>query len=262
MATVEKNDVLVADRNFCVLSFLFGIFLAEGYFVVRQHKSMPYKSLSDMVFVGDSETGEVYEEKVQFIYEGKEQEARRIIVKLNKPTRDGELEIAIFTNLPEEVADAIKVAEIYRQRWGIETAFQKLEEYLNSEINTLGYPKAALFGFCTALVAFNVYAVVMAAIRAAHPDINVNDEISDYYIAEEISTTSGGMSIIVEEKDWRIFVNGSISEVSTALLYLAGNLNLRKFKKNKRGPKKSPAPKDKFKGQPHVSTAKLLAADG
>jgi len=102
----------------------------------------------------------------------------------------------------------------------------------------------------------------MAAIRAAHPDINVKDEISDYYIAEEISTTYGGMSIIVEKEDWEIFVNGSISEVSTLLLLLAGNLNLRKFKKNKRGPKKSPAPKDKFKGKPHVSTAKLLAADG
>ena len=262
LSTVEKNDVLVEDRNFCVLSFLFGISLAEGYFVVRQHKSMPYKSLSDMVFVGDTETGKVYEEKVKLIYEDEELEARRIIVKLNKPTRDGELEIAIFSNLPEEVADAIKISEIYRKRWGIETAFQKLEKYLNSELNTLGYPKAALFGFCTALVAFNVYAVVMAAIRAAHPDINVNEEISDYYIAEEISTTSGGMSIIVEEKDWNIFVSGGVSEVCAALLYLAGNLDLRKFKKNKRGPKKSPTPKDKFKGKPHVSTAKLLAADG
>jgi hypothetical protein len=67
---------------------------------------------------------------------------------------------------------------------------------------------------------------------------------------------------IVEEKDWGIFVNGSISEVSAALLFLAGTLNLRKFKKNKRVPKKSPTPKDKFKGKPHVSTAKLLAAEG
>ena len=262
LETVEKNNLIVADRNFCVSSFLFGISLAEGYFVVRQHKSMPYNPLSQIVFIGDADTGKVYEEKVQFIYNGDELKARRIIVKLNKPTRNGESEIAIFSNLPEEVASAIKIAEIYRERWGIETAFQKLEKYLNSELNTLGYPKAALFGFCVALVAFNVYAVVMAAIRGAHPDININDEISDYYIAEEISTTSGGMSIIVEEKEWDIFVNGSISEVSTALLYLAGNLDLRKFKKNKRSAKKPPTPKDKFKGKPHVSTAKLLAANG
>jgi hypothetical protein len=43
-------------------------------------------------------------------YEDKELETRRIIVKLNKRTRDGELEIGIFSNLPVEVADAIKAA--------------------------------------------------------------------------------------------------------------------------------------------------------
>ena len=73
----------------------------------------------------------------------KKLEIRRIVVKLNEPTRNGESEIALFTNLPVQDADAIKIAEIYRLRWGIETAFQKLEKHLNSEINTLPYPKAA-----------------------------------------------------------------------------------------------------------------------
>ena len=41
-----------------------------------------------------------------------------------------------FINLPKEDADAIKMVDIYQHRWGIETAFQKLEKYLNSEINT------------------------------------------------------------------------------------------------------------------------------
>jgi hypothetical protein len=184
--TVKKNDLIVADRNFCVLSFLFGISLAEGYFAIRQRKSPPYKSLSEMVFIGSTDTGKVYEEKVQFIYDDKELEARRVIVKLNNPTPGGKSEIAILSNLPEEATDAIKIAEIYRGIWGIETAFQKLEKYLNSELNIIGYPKAALFSFCTALVAFNVYAVVMAAIRGAHPDINLNDEISEHY-AEDLN---------------------------------------------------------------------------
>lgn len=260
--TIEAHDLMVADRNFCVLSLLFGIDSKCAYFAIRQHKNTPYKSLSDIQFIGDTATGKVYEEKVSLTMEGKGIEARRVIVKLNKATRNGESEIAIFSNLPVEDADAIKIAEIYKLRWGIETAFQKLEKYLNSEINALGYPKAALFGFCTALVAFNLYAVVMAAIRAAHPEINVNNEVSDYYIAEEISTTSGGMSVIIKEEDWSVFIDGGISEVGEILLYLAGNMNLRKFKKNKRGPKKPPMPKDKFKGKPHVSTAKLLAEQG
>ena len=74
----------------------------------------------------------------------------------------------LLTNLPSAAADAITIASLYGTRWGIETAFQKLEKYLNSEIETLGYPQAALFGFCLALVAFNLYAVVMAALFKTH----------------------------------------------------------------------------------------------
>jgi hypothetical protein len=32
----------------------------------------------------------------------------------------------------------------------------------------VGYPKAALFGFCLALVAYNMLAVVLAALRSVH----------------------------------------------------------------------------------------------
>jgi IS4 transposase len=60
----------------------------------------------------------------------------------------------LLTNLPRSVGTSV-IAELYRNRWGLETAFQKLESHLNSELNTLGYPQAALFGFCLALVAFN-----------------------------------------------------------------------------------------------------------
>jgi IS4 transposase len=113
-----------------------------------------------------------------------------VIVRLKNLTRKGESELTIFTNLPKEVANALKISELYRGRWGIETAFQRLEKHLHSEINTLGYPKAALFGFCMALVAFNAYAIVMASVRAAYPKQDINNEISDYYIAEEIASTS------------------------------------------------------------------------
>ena len=76
-------------------------------------------------------------------------EARRIIVELKKYTRNGDKERCVLTNIKEE-ADALTIAHIYSQRWTIETAFQKLEKHLNSEINSLGYSKAALFGFCMA----------------------------------------------------------------------------------------------------------------
>jgi hypothetical protein len=240
---------------------MFGIAQQLGFFLIRQHKQTPWKPLSEKEFVGETETGKVYEQKALLTAEdGSEMIVRRIVVELHTPTRDGETEIGIFTNIPVEDADAIKVAEMYRQRWGIETAFQKLEGYLNSEINTLGYPKAALFSFCLALVAFNIYAIVMAALRVNHPDTDINDEVSDYYVADEVSTTHGGMLIATTEEDWAIFINGSIAEFTALLLYLSSKINLAKFKKHKRGPKKPPRPKNAFKGKPHVSTAKLLAA--
>lgn len=59
------------------------------------------------------------------------------------------------TNLPTTI-DAVTVAALYRRRWTLETAFQKLEAYLESEINTLAYPRAALLGFCLALIVYNI----------------------------------------------------------------------------------------------------------
>jgi IS4 transposase len=58
---------------------------------------------------------------------------------------------------------AKRVARLYRKRWTLETAFQHLEASFHSEINTLGYPKAALLGCYLALVAYNLLAVVLAA---------------------------------------------------------------------------------------------------
>ena len=45
----------------------------------------------------------------------------------------------------------------------METAFQQREASVHAEIKPLAYPKAALGGFCLALVAYNVFAVVLAA---------------------------------------------------------------------------------------------------
>mgnify|MGYP003595623825 CR=1 FL=1 len=261
VATIQPGDLWIADRNFCVLSFLFDLHRKRAFFVIRQHGNTPYKPLSELKFIGQSATGRVSEQRVRLTSPaGETLMARRVVVELEKPTRNGDKIVAILTNLSEEAADALIVAELYRKRWGIETAFQKLEKHLNSEINTLGYPKAALFGFCLALVAFNLYAVVMAALRSAYRDHDINDEVSEYYVAQEIATTYTGMLIAIPEDDWTVFTQASQAELSDILLSLAAKVDLSKFKKNKRGPKKAPTPKTQFRGKPHVSTAKLLAA--
>lgn len=260
-ATIRPGELWIADRNFCVTSFLFDIQRKQAFFVIRWHQNLPYKPLTELAYVGKSDTGQVFEQRVQLTSpEGETLTVRRVVIYLEKPTRNGDTMVMVLTNLSEAGADALTVSELYRKRWGIETAFQKLESHLHSEINTLGYPKAALFGFCLALVAFNLYAVVMAALRSAHRDHAINAEISEYYLAEEIATTYTGMSIAVPEADWALFAQASHSELSNILLNLAAKMDLSKFKKNKRGPKKPPTPRNQFKDQPHVSTAKLLAS--
>lgn len=54
---------------------------------------------------------------------------------------------------------------------------------MNCEIKTLGYPKAALFAFCMALVAYNILSVVKAALRSVHGAGKIDAGISSYYLA-------------------------------------------------------------------------------
>ena len=182
---------------------------------------------------------------------------RRLRIKLKRATRDGDKRLYILTNLPRQVS-AKRVAELYRRRWTLETAFQHLEAYFHSEINTLGYPKAALFGFCLSLVAYNLLAVVLAALRSVHGEEIVDEEVSLYYIANDIATTYHGMMIAIPAPEWDLFSAMALPELAALLQGLAQRVNLRAFRKSPRGPKK---PRPKRAGKPkqgHVSTAKLL----
>lgn len=82
-------------------------------------------------------------------------QVRRVVLKLKKPTRNCDNEIAILTMLPTPKVPAAVVTELYRERRSVENLFQSVTENY-----TLGYPKAALFSFCLALVAYNILATV------------------------------------------------------------------------------------------------------
>ena len=232
LKTVKKNDCIVADRNFCTQDFLFGINKKKAVYVVRRHRLLPVENLSGEKFAGENGSGKIYERKISLRSSNNEiYNARLITVRLNRRTRNNDSEIQIVTNIPEETADAVTAAEIYKKRWGIETAFQRLEAHFNGEISSLGYPKAAIFGFCLALVAFSIYAVVMASLRSAHTDTNIKEEVSEYYTAQEISGVYEGMIIAADYKEWDIFRNIRCAEMTVLLMLLARQINLRHLKK-------------------------------
>ena len=222
---------------------------------------MPWEPLTAKLrAAGKTATGAVLEQSVRVIDDqGRELRLRRICVRLKKKTRDGDREIYILTNLPQAVATATLVAERYRERWTIETAFQELTEHLNAEINTLGYPRAALFGFCIALVAYTILSTVKAALRGVYGADTIEKTVSGYYLAEELSSTYTGMLIAIPDEEWRNFRALTQSEFVDLLRELAEKINLRRFRKHPRGPKKPSPKRHSDPKQPHVSTARIIA---
>ncbi|MDE1466107.1 transposase, partial [Spartinivicinus poritis] len=256
---VKRNQVYVMDSNFCVLSHLEGIVEQTGYFVCRVHQRFSYNILSEPVSRGETESGDLYEQQV--ILQGKDNKqikCRLISLHLYKPTRNGATKLLLITNLPESDARTEFIAYLYQKRWSIETMFQHVESYLHSEINTLGYPRAALFGFSIAIIAYNVLSVIKSALKSVYGEDKVENEVSGYYIAGEIGRTYEGMNIAVSKEDWQLFQLVGEHEFITLLKDLATNVELKKYKKQKRTPKKPGVKPVRRISHKHVSTAKLL----
>ena len=93
------------------------------------------------------------------------------MVQLEQPTRDGETQIALLTNLPETDASSSLVARLYRKLGAVENLFQVATETFHCEIKTLGYPRAALFSFCMALVAYNLFSTLKAVLASTLPSL-------------------------------------------------------------------------------------------
>lgn len=269
LPTVRPDDLWINDRNFCVFSFLAGIAQRQAYFITRLHGGMACETQivePRELEAREVQGGIVYQRPVRVRGsgsggQGEELELRRVRIYLEKTTRDGDGYIDLLTNLPDSGPKAVgadKVAELYRSRWKIETAFQELAGHLNSEINALGYPKAALFGFCVALVVFNAMSLMKAALRGRHGALKIESEVSDYYIAAELESTSRGMLMAIPPRKWSVFEKMADAQFTAVMLMLAGKVNLAHYKKHPRGPKK-PQPKRTYDpAHPHVSTSKIL----
>lgn len=279
LKTVEAGDLWLEDRNFCTTGFLFGIHEKKGFFLVRQHaNSLRWELVGERRELGRSERGMVYEQAVRLRNEqGQELSVRRITIQLDQPTRDGETELHLLTNLPLEAADGLLLARVYLMRWLIETAFADLTVPLCCEIKSLGSPPAAIFAFATAVVCYNAIQVLKAAIATVHqpttapvpapaavaaaniPVRPIREGLSMYYIANEVSTLWRGLDLMTPQSLWDDqFGNLTSTDLAERLRILAANVNLNTLRK--RPPSKRPSKRTSAsKPGSHVSTAKLLA---
>jgi hypothetical protein len=261
---VQPGQCWMADCNFSTLKMLFGVAARQATFLIRQHGALEGKLLGKRKKLGRIETGVVYEQALQITdADGQSLVVRRITVQLDKPTRDQATEIHLLSNLPAR-CNGKKIAQLYAKRWTIETAFQELATVLRSEINTLGYPGAALFGFCVALVIYNVLQTVKTALRVAHRPRSASAKagprkLSTYYLAEEISCVYQGMMIAIPPTKWtEAFANQRPPALAKQLLWLAKRVKPQRFYTNPWTPKRPQPKRASGRRTKHVSTHHLL----
>ncbi len=257
---VSAGELWILDRNLCVRTFLFRIARAGGSFLARRHQTtLPYEPAGPRQSRGRCPTGKVHEQPILVDdpeTPGAAHRLRLIILELDEPTREGETEIILVTNLPEDVS-AIDCCAAYRGRWGIEGHFQVLTDLLNCEIPTLGYPRAALFGFGMSAVAGNALAVLKGGLRAEHGR-EMAAEVSNHAVVTEVARIYPGMMTAVPPRLWPELSDRPVQEVADLLNELAARMSVEWMLRVRRGPKKKKPHRSKGDRNHHLATKKLL----
>jgi hypothetical protein len=257
---VAEGSLWVADRNFCFQRFLLGIAKKLGFFIIREHAGLNYQVASKLRQRGRSASGKILEQAIVLEEEdGTKHRVRRIVVQLQKPTEDGDWELTILTNLPKTVS-AVVVSEAYRKRWTIEGGFLDLTTTLDCEINTLCYPRAALFVFCVAVMAYNLHSAIKGVMRSEHGAEKVETDLSRYFVSAEIGQVYRGMMVALPPEEWAVFRHMDFHDYVAFLKRLARNVDFERYPKAHRGPKKAKPKRHYDPNHPHVSVAKILLA--
>ena len=262
LAASQPGDLWIGDRLFCTRTAILSANARGAAVLFRETTVNPNPTpVGRRRRMGRIETGVVYEQRVTIpTADGKDVlELRRVELVLDTPTTDGEAVIRLLTTLPAHVR-ARAVARLYRKRWTIEGLFGRLEAALQSEIRTLGYPRAALLAFGLAVIAFNVLAVIEAAVAAAHDLKEAGIEVSTYYVADDLRSDYRGILIAIEASTWAAFDDLSPTALARTLRTVARHIDPRTLRKHPRGPKpkarKGYAPGAAVRR--HIATARVL----
>jgi hypothetical protein len=251
------HQLFVADRHFCTTEILFRILEGQASFVIRQHPSLRWFALKEVEFVGRVETGEVWEQpiEVEATDSGQRRRMRRIILKLDQPTEEGETEIVLLSNL--RGVCPLRICRLYRDRWRIERHFSLVKTVLRGEIESLGRPRAALFAMGMALIAANALVVVQRALRVTH-GVEEVEKLSGYYLADEVAGNYRAVDVLVSASEWRALSSEPAGSFWSWCCRVGAQVRTRGFYKHPRGPKKPLPPRASGRDRHHYSTYRLL----
>jgi hypothetical protein len=254
---LTARTLVLADRHFCIVDFLWKIDQRGAAFVIRQHGRLKGELIGKRKKRGHSPNGVVYEQNLRISNGENTMVVRRITLELSEPTRDGETVIHILSNVPVKDASAIRLAGLYHQRWEVENAFHILTMTLTCELKSLGQPRAALFLFCMAMMAFNTRQVLLGALFAQHGQNDV-EQMSQFQVAKAIVGPMEGLLTALPEQEWKRLVPQNLRSCSLFLLKVSRHVDVKSYRKSVRGPKKKPPTRKRCKAGTHVSTFKLL----
>lgn len=259
IADLKTKELLIADRHFCIVKFMLDVAAAECCFVIRQHGRLKGELQGKRHKIGRCETGIVHQQKLRISDGDRVLTVRRITVELDTPTRDGDREIHILSNLPRADATSVQVATLYHQRWEIENAFHILTMTLTCEVKSIGHPSAALFLFAMAMLAYNCRQVLYAALWTTHDQADVA-ALSQHAVALEIVRPMDGLLIAIPASQWASAAPTTARGCAAFLCRVSQYVDVRKHRKTTRGPKKPKQPRAPCKAGTHVSTHRLLEA--
>ena len=257
LALAAAHDLWIADANFCTHDLFATVRDARACFLVRHHRTMKGAARGPSRLVGRTGHGTVSEQTFALAGPNAGWVIRRITLVLDTPTADGEREIHVLTNVPEDQADAIRLIEAYRGRWQIEGRFFEMAQTLGAEPQTLGHPPAALFAFGLGLVASNAFALIRAALVRVH-DRPAVDDASAYYLALAIHEADAGMMIAIPPQSWEAMRETDPRRLAVRLREIARYVNLDHYRKSRRRPKTPPTKKARYQNGMNLSNQRLL----
>jgi hypothetical protein len=82
--------------------------------------------------------------------------------------------------------------------------------------------------------------------------------LSHYYIALEITETTSGMMVVLPEDRWTVMDVIEPQEFATEMRSISRGIDLSRYRKSIRGPKKPPPKRTNKRSAVHVSTKQIL----
>ncbi|MBL9094504.1 MAG: IS4 family transposase [Planctomycetaceae bacterium] len=250
----RPGELYVGDRGFCTVRIMGRLIDRGAAFVFRELAyDMVYDAEGPELRRRGSSVGEA-----QVGLRCRERDCtwplRRIHVRLDEPTREGDREVRLLTNLPTSFK-ARDVAELYRRRWAVERYFHLVKRELHGQLPSLGEPRAALFALCAALAAGNVLAWIKSLTRGRRGG---EPALSGYYLALEISRGYAAVETLAGEQDWQALAALSDRGFQKWAARLADAVDWSRYVTHPRGPKHPPPKRTSGKQRHHYSTYRLL----